>query len=107
APIARRAAAGSLRAGGRIVRSGGYGVCGGVQGGDVDLLHRHHGLEGGAGAGGIGVVVEGHQATRRDLPADAPAVLAPAALALLTAVADDGVPQAVGLGLVVGLDDEG
>ena len=43
---------------------------------------------------------------RRDLPGDAPFVLAPAALAFLAAVADDRVPVAVGLLLVVGGDLE-
>ena len=43
----------------------------------------------------------------RDLPGDAPPVLAPAALALLAAIADDRVPVAVGLVLVVGCDLEG
>src|SRR5690606_34923169 len=43
---------------------------------------------------------------RRDLPRHAPAVAAPAALALFAAVADDGVPVAVGLGLVARADLE-
>src|SRR4051812_49161494 len=44
---------------------------------------------------------------RRDLPRQAPPVLAPAAGALLAAVADDRAPEAVGLRLVVGRDLEG
>jgi hypothetical protein len=40
------------------------------------------------------------------LPRDAPLVFAPAALALLAAIADDGVPVAVGLLLIVGGDLE-
>lgn len=44
---------------------------------------------------------------RGDLPGDAPFVAAPAAGAFLAAIVDDGVPQAVGLGLVVGGDLEG
>src|SRR5205807_6011626 len=44
--------------------------------------------------------------TRRDLPRHAPLVLAPAARALLAAIADDGVPIAVGLGLIVSGDLE-
>src|SRR3546814_8846156 len=46
------------------------------------------------------------QHARRDLPRDAPLVLAPAARALLAAIADDGVPVAVGLLLIVGGDLE-
>jgi len=41
---------------------------------------------------------------RRDLPVQAPAVLAPAALALLAAVADDRVPITIRFGLVNGCD---
>ncbi len=44
--------------------------------------------------------------TRRDLPRYAPFIFAPAALALLAAIADDGVPIAVGLGLIVSGDLE-
>ena len=44
------------------------------------------------------------QRARRDLPRQAPLVLAPAAHALLAAVADDGIPVAVGLRLVIGGD---
>src|SRR5262249_4822076 len=46
------------------------------------------------------------QHARRDLPGNAPLVFAPAALAFLPAVADDGVPVAVGLVLIVGGDLE-
>ena len=48
----------------------------------------------------------GSQGARRDLPRQAPLVLAPAACAFLAAIADDRVPQAVGFGLVVGRDLE-
>ena len=48
----------------------------------------------------------GRAAARRDLPGEAPAVLAPAAGALLAAVADDRVPVTVGLFLVFGEDHE-
>jgi len=41
-----------------------------------------------------------------DLPGNAPPVLAPAALAFCAAAANDGLPEAVGLGLVVGDDLE-
>src|SRR4029079_6359426 len=47
------------------------------------------------------------QHPRGNLPADAPFVLAPAALAFLSAIADDRVPVAVGLFLVLGRDLEG
>ena len=55
-------------------------------------------------AAGSGSVIAFGQGDRRDLPRQAPFVLAPAARALLAAVADDRVPVAVGLGLVVGRD---
>src|SRR5690242_20058307 len=78
----------------------------GFDGGDVDLLHFHHRLEGAlrlttASGKGIG------QRARCDLPGEAPAVLAPSARTFLAAVADDGVPVAVRLLLVVGRDLEG
>src|SRR4030095_15516963 len=46
------------------------------------------------------------QHTRRDLPRHAPFVFAPAARALLAAIADDSVPIAVGLRLIVSGDLE-
>src|SRR4029077_11001488 len=46
------------------------------------------------------------QHARRDLPRHAPLVFAPAARALLAAIADDSVPIAVGLGLIVSGDLE-
>src|SRR4051812_44391354 len=70
--------------------------------GDVDLSHRHHRLEGTLGCCPVGVADRVRQRTWGDLPGQAPFVLAPAALALLPAVADDGIPQAIGLGLIVG-----
>src|SRR5215510_13194475 len=77
----------------------------GLDCGDVDLPHGHHRIKralcfiatGGQGFG---------QHTRRDLPRHAPLVLTPAARALLAAIADDGVPVAVGLLLIVGGDLE-
>ena len=42
----------------------------------------------------------------RNLPGNAPPVFAPAALALLADIAEDGVPVAVGLLLIVGGDLE-
>src|SRR6185369_6070671 len=44
------------------------------------------------------------QHARRDLPGDAPLVLAPAARALLASIADNGIPVAVGLLLIIGGD---
>ncbi len=67
---------------------------------NIDLPHRHHGFE----RAFAFVATDGQrfgQYARRDLPVDAPLVLAPAARALLAAVADDGVPIAVCLGLVL------
>jgi hypothetical protein len=69
--------------------------------GDVDLLHRHHRVERPLGGGAIGAGKRLGQRDRRDLPGDAPLVLAPTALALLTAVVDDRVPVSIGLGLIV------
>src|SRR6266566_7276679 len=73
--------------------------------GDVDLLHSHHRIKRplcfiAAGRQRLG------QHARRDLPGNAPLVLAPAARTLLATIADDGVPVAVGLGLIVGGDLE-
>ena len=73
--------------------------------GNVDLLHAHHRTERApcllaAGRERLG------QYTRRDLPGDAPLVFAPAARALLATIADDGIPVAVCLLLIVGSDLE-
>ena len=53
-----------------------------------------------------GSLRRGQQSARSDLPRKTPAILAPTAHAFPAAVADDGVPQAVGFGLVFGEDDE-
>src|SRR5947209_1991672 len=77
-----------------------------LDGGDVDLLHRHHRREGTlclTAASGKRV----SQRARGDLPGEAPAVLAPTALTFLAAVADDRVPVAVRLFLIVRCDLEG
>jgi len=66
----------------------------GLDGGDVDLLHRHHRLEGTLCFTATGRQRLGERA-RGDLPGEAPAVLAPAALAFRAAIADDRVPVAV------------
>src|SRR5215217_9291998 len=78
----------------------------GLDGGDVDLLHRHHRLEHALGLRPTGCKRVG-QGTRGDLPGKAPAVLAPAALTFLAAVADNRVPVAVRLFLIVRRDLEG
>src|SRR4030095_7591557 len=74
--------------------------------GDVDLLHRHHRRE-----GTLCLTASSRkrisERARRDLPGQAPAILAPTALTFLAAVADDGVPVAVGLFLSVRRDLEG
>src|SRR5438270_9905661 len=63
---------------------------------DVDLAHRHHRLEG-APAALAAFARQLEQAPRRDLPREAPFVLAPAAGALFAAILGDRVPVAVGL----------
>src|SRR5688500_16777797 len=73
---------------------------------DVDLLHRHHCLEGTLGFITTGGKRIGEDA-RGDLPGQAPAILAPAALTFLAAIADDRVPVAIGLFLIVRCDLEG
>src|SRR3954452_22499104 len=78
----------------------------GLDRGDVDLPHRHHGFHGPLRGGAIRIGRRLEQDARRDLPGEAPAVLAPAASALLAAVADDRVPVTVGLFLVLGQDHE-
>src|SRR4051794_26143570 len=55
--------------------------------GNVDLLHAHHRVERTLGFSAAGRQRLGEHA-RRDLPGDAPFVLAPAARALLAAIAD-------------------
>jgi hypothetical protein len=72
-----------------------------LDGGNVDLLHGHHRIE-----RTLGLIATRrhrlHQHARRDLPGDAPLVLAPATLTLLATIADNSVPVAVGLLLVIG-----
>src|SRR5688500_5911162 len=71
--------------------------------GDVDFPHCHHRIEGALCFSAAGCQRIGQHAGR-DLPGDAPLVLAPTALALLAAIPDDGVPVAIGLFLIVGGD---
>ena len=73
---------------------------------DVDLSHLHHRFENALGRRAIGVGQRVNEDARRDLPRQTPPVLAPAALALLAAVSDDRVPQAVGFCLIIGGDLE-
>src|SRR5437667_4376100 len=77
-----------------------------LDGGDVDLLHRHHRLEGALCLSATGRKRLGQRA-RGDLPGEAPAVLAPTARAFLAAVADNRIPVAVRLCLIVRGDLEG
>src|SRR3984893_11503345 len=71
--------------------------------GDVDFLHAHHGTE-----CALCFIAAGRQRlcqhARCDLPGDAPLVLAPAARTFLASIADNGVPVAVGLLLIIGGD---
>src|SRR5438046_3592917 len=78
----------------------------GLDGGDVDLLHRHHRLEGTLCLTATSGKRLGQRA-RGDPPGEAPAVLAPTPLAFLAAIADDRVPVAVRLFLIVRRDLEG
>src|SRR5258706_11562671 len=77
-----------------------------LDGGDVDLLHRHHRLEGALGLSATGRQRLGQHA-RGDLPGEAPAVLAPTARAFLAAIADNRIPVAVRLRLIVRGDLKG
>src|SRR5690606_39300276 len=81
-------------------------AAGGFDFGAVDLAHLHHRVDRARGGLAVWVGDGFDQHPRRDLPGHAPLVLAPAAGGFLAAVADDGVPQAVGLFLVVGGDLE-
>src|SRR3984893_12863065 len=75
-------------------------------GGDIDFLHRHHRLEGTFRFTATSRKRLGEHA-RGDLPGEAPAVLAPTALAFLAAIADDRIPVAVRLFLIVRCDLKG
>src|SRR3979411_2378461 len=75
-------------------------------GGDVDLLHRHHRLEGTLCLTATSRKRLGQHA-RGDLPGEAPAVFAPTALAFRAAIADDRVPVTVRLFLILRRDLEG
>lgn len=73
----------------------------GFDGRDIDLLHRHHRLEGTPGD----IAALGHrfgQDARGNLPVETPFILAPAALTLSAAITDDGVPVTVSFRLILG-----
>jgi hypothetical protein len=74
-------------------------------GGNVNVLHAHHRIKRPLCFFATDRQRFG-QHPRCDLPGDAPLVLAPAALALLATIADNGVPVAVGMLLIVGGDLE-
>src|ERR1700704_4658392 len=76
-----------------------------LDGGNVDLLHRHHRREGTLGLTATGGQRVNERA-RSNLPGEAPPVLAPTALTLLAAIADDRVPVPVRLFLIVRRDLE-
>src|SRR5438552_1724118 len=65
---------------------------------DVDLSHLHHRIERALGGSGIGIRDRFRQSQRRNLPGQAPFVLAPTARTLFAAVADDFVPVMIGFG---------
>ena len=77
----------------------------GLDGGDVDPLHRHHRLEGAFRLSATGRQRVG-QSARGNLPGESPAVLAPTTRAFLAAIADNRIPLAVRLRLIVGGDLE-
>ena len=74
--------------------------------GDVDFRHIHHRIKRAFGFSAAGRHRLG-QHTRRDLPGNAPFVLAPTARTFLTAIADDRLPVAIGFFLIVRRDLEG
>jgi len=74
---------------------------------DVDLRHLHHRIERALGGSGVGIGDRFRQDDRRNLPGQSPFVLAPAARALLAAVADDRGPIPIRFGLVIGCDLKG
>src|SRR6185503_2494571 len=77
-----------------------------LDGHNVDLLHGHHRLE-----GALCLTTTRrkriHERARGDLPGESPAVLAPTALTFLAAIANDRVPVAVRLFLIVRRDLKG
>src|SRR5437868_7328725 len=84
-----------------ILRIGVFSGDRGLDPRDIDLAHRHHRVEHPPSDRRVGIAVAFQQHARRDLPGKAPAIAAPAALALRAAAVDDGVPVAIGFGLVL------
>lgn len=73
----------------------------GLDRGNVDFAHRHHCVK--CALCDLAPFRQGlGQNARRDLPRQAPFIPAPAAGALLAAIADNGIPVAVCLCLVLG-----
>jgi hypothetical protein len=72
--------------------------------GDVDLFHLHHCIERSLGGSSVGIGDRLCQCQRRDLPRQSPFVLAPAAVTLLSTIADDRILIAIRFGLVSGCD---
>src|SRR5687768_12467437 len=70
---------------------------------DVDLFHLHHRIERALGGSAVGIGYRFCQSQQRNLPGQAPFVLAPACT-LFAAVADDRVPVTISFGLVSGCD---
>src|SRR5208283_2228730 len=77
-----------------------------LDGGDVNLLHRHHRLEGALCLTTTSRKRIGERAWG-DLPGEPPAVLAPTAVALRAAIADDRIPVTVRVFLILRRDLEG
>ena len=71
---------------------------------DVDFFHLHHRIERALGGSAIGIGYRSCQSQRRNLPGQAPFVLAPAARTLFAAVADNRVPVTISFGLVSSCD---
>ena len=82
--------------------AGGSAAAGRFDRSDVDLVHGHHRGERPPGGRGIGIRDRFGERDWRDLPGEAPAVLAPAAGAFLAAIAHDRVPVAIRFSLVGG-----
>src|SRR5690606_15227717 len=75
-----------------------------LQIGHDQLLHLHHRRHGAAGAFGVGAQNRVAELAGGDLPGDAEAVLAPAALPLGAAARNQAFPEMVHLRLAVALD---
>src|SRR3990167_6249076 len=69
---------------------------------DIDFRHFHHCIECALGGSRVGIGNGSRQNHRCYLPRHSPLVLAPAASAFLTAIANDRVPIAIRFGLISG-----